>query len=229
VLEDSSWDGIQSLRARLRVDPGRRGAIAVGAAAVLAAILTGIWVLSARPHGIPAAAPLAAQSTPATLDSASRAAPAASSAGEVVVDVAGKVHRPGLVRLPAGSRAFDAVRAAGGPLPGVSLDSIDLAARVTDGEQLTVGAAPAGASGPSVSSGPDTGAAGSGAPPGAPVDLNAAGTEQLQTLPGIGPVLAQHILDWRSAHGRFTAVDQLQQVTGIGPAKYASLKPLVSV
>jgi competence protein ComEA len=227
VLDDSSWDGIRSLRARLRVDPGRRGAIAVGAAAVLAAVLTGIWVLSARPHGIPAAAPLAVQSTPATLDSTSRAAPTASSAGEVVVDVAGKVHRPGLVRLSAGSRAFDAVRAAGGPLPGVSLDSINLAARVSDGEQLTVGAAPTAMSGPSGSSGPDA-AAGSAAPRG-PVDLNAADAEQLQTLPGIGPVLAQHILDWRSAHGRFSAVDQLQQVSGIGPAKYASLKPLVSV
>lgn len=226
MLDDSSHDRIRSLRARLRLDPGRRAPIAVGAAAVLAAVLTGVWVLSARPHRIPAAVPLAVQSAPATHESGSRAAPTPTSAAEVVVDVAGKVHRPGLVRVPSGSRAYDAVRAAGGPLPGVNLDSINLAARVSDGEQLVVGTAPSAQSAPAT---PGSGAAGSSGPRAGPVDLNAADAEQLQTLPGIGPVLAQHILDWRGAHGRFTAVEQLQQVTGIGPAKYASLKSLVIV
>ena len=146
-------------------------------------------------------------------------------ARDVVVDVAGKVHRPGLVRLTAGARAYDAVQAAGGPLPGVDLNSVNLAARVSDGQQIVVGVVPAPA--PPAAGAAD--AAATGAARAGPFDLNAASAEQLQSLPGVGPVLAQHIMDWRAAHGRFSAVDQLQQVTGIGPAKFAVLKPLVAV
>jgi competence protein ComEA len=137
----------------------------------------------------------------------------------VVVDVGGRVRRPGLVTLPLGSRVADALRAAGGALRARDLVALNLAARVSDGELLLVGVPGA------------AGAAGSGAGPAAsgPVDLNTATAEQLDALPGIGPVLAQHILDWRTAHGGFRSVDQLRDVSGIGDSTFADLAPLVTV
>jgi len=234
VFHDAAKHRAGSLVSRLRVDPGRRSALSVGVVALVVAIVTGAWVWSGRPHGEPASAPVAAAvarspaaATAATAGVASggrASAPTTALSGELVVDVAGKVRRPGLVRLPNGARAYDAVAAAGGALPGVSLDSINLAARVNDGQQIVVGPGPA-ASAPSVGV---TGASASSARAG-PVDLNAADEDQLQSLPGVGPVLAQHILDWRAAHGPFTSVDQLRQITGIGPAKFGSLKSLVTV
>ncbi len=146
----------------------------------------------------------------------------------MVVDVAGKVRHPGLYRLPVGARVDDAVRAAGGALAGVDVSSLNLAARVVDGQQILVGIAPPAGAGAA----PTGGAAGPGGAAGTsagPVDLNTAGLDQLETLPGVGPVLGQHILDWRTAHGRFATVDQLLDVTGIGPAKFAALRALVSV
>ena len=126
---------------------------------------------------------------------------------EVVVAVAGKVRRPGLVRLPLGSRVDDAVRAAGGLLPGASTELLNLARRLVDGEQVLVGIGPP----------PGAPAAGPAAPaPGGLLDLNAAGVADLDALPGIGPVLAQRIVDWRTENGRFASVDQLREVTGIG-------------
>ncbi len=127
---------------------------------------------------------------------------------ELVVDVAGRVRRPGLVRLAPGSRVADAVAAAGGALPGVDLSTLNLARLVSDGEQVLVGIA--GASTP----GGGQPAAGAGA---STIDLNTATVDQLDSLPGVGQVLAQRIVDWRTAHGRFTSVDQLGQVGGIGP------------
>jgi competence protein ComEA len=155
----------------------------------------------------------------------------------VVVDVAGKVRRPGLYRLPEGARVDDAVRAAGGSLRGVDLSSLNLAARVVDGQQILVGI------GGGVGVGGGAGVGGPGAAPGAAmsrsavaggtaaamVNLNSATLDQLESLPGIGPVLAQHILDWRTQHGQFATVDQLQDVSGIGPAKFAALKGLVGL
>lgn len=134
----------------------------------------------------------------------------------VVVDVAGKVRRPGLVRLPVGSRVADALAAAGGVLPRVDLTSINLAALVSDGEQVVVGvvgAVGAGSGGAAGSGGPGNGGGGGAA---GPLDLNAASLEQLETLPGVGPVLAQRIIDWRLAHGRFSDVGELREVGGIG-------------
>jgi competence protein ComEA len=232
---------VERLAARLpaRVDPGRRGAVAVALAALVAAAVTGAWVFSSRPHSVavsgsrnggsavpavgsqPASGPpLLAGPTPAP----SSAGPTAS-AVVLVIDVAGKVRHPGLYRLPAGSRIDDAVQAAGGPLPGVDLTSLNLAAKITDGQQIAVGApgaAPAG------SAGPGAGAAGSTSTS-APVDLNSATLEQLETLPGVGPVLGQHILDWRAAHGPFVTIDQLREVSGIGDVKFAGLRTRVTV
>jgi competence protein ComEA len=148
---------------------------------------------------------------------------AGTAATSIVVDVGGRVHKPGLVTLPPGARVADAITAAGGPLRHRELASIDLAARVSDGQLLVVGtktAAPATTAGSS-----DPGAASSTAP----VALNSATLEQLETLPDIGPVLGQNIIDWRTAHSGFTSVEQLQQVSGIGPATYADLSPLVTL
>jgi competence protein ComEA len=141
----------------------------------------------------------------------------------VVVDVVGKVRRPGVYRLPDGSRVDDALEAAGGALPGVDLSRLNLARKLADGEQVAVGVAGAAeAAGP-----PRTGAV-SGAASG-PIDLNTATVQQLDTLPGVGPVLAQRIVDWRTQHGRFDSVDQLQEVTGIGPSRLADIRSLVTV
>jgi competence protein ComEA len=162
-----------------------------------------------------------------------------------VVDVVGKVASPGVVELPAAARIRDAIAAAGGALPGTDLTALDLASRLSDGEQIFVGIPPptgaaaqaaGGVVGGGVVGGPVAGGgdgeSASGAAGAASVgvlDLNAATVGDLETLPGVGPVLAQHIVDWRSQHGRFSSVSQLQQVSGIGPSKYAALAGRVRV
>lgn len=147
------------------------------------------------------------------------------------MDVAGKVRRPGIYRLPAGSRVDDALRAAGGAQPGVSTAALNLAARLSDGEQIVVSvpglaATAGGAPGAPGTAGPSSGSQSDGS---ATVSLNSATLEQLESLPGVGPVLGQHILDWRAQHGRFTSVDQLRDVSGIGEVKFAALKPRVTL
>jgi competence protein ComEA len=134
----------------------------------------------------------------------------------LVVDVEGAVRRPGLVRLPPGSRVSDAVVRAGGLTRNASRAGVNLAAPVSDGEQVLVPAAGAAA-------------AAGGAPPSAagPVSLSTATAEQLDTLPGIGPVTAQKIVDFRTQHGPFTSVEGLDAIPGIGPARIAELKGLV--
>jgi len=194
-----------------RWDPGRRGAVALGVVALLAAVVAAVVLLRGRPTEV--AAP------PGGGDGVTVSSPAApgAPAGAVVVDVAGKVRRPGLVRLPAGARVDDALRAAGGLRPGASLGLLNLARRLVDGEQVLVGV-----------DAPTAGAPGAGAAaPG--VDLNTADVAALDGLPGIGPVLAQHIVDWRTEHGHFASVDQLREVPGIGESKFASLKSKVRV
>jgi competence protein ComEA len=141
----------------------------------------------------------------------------------LVVDVAGKVRHPGIVRLPAGSRVVDAVDAAGGPRRGVDLGALNLARVLVDGEQVVVGVPePAGVAA-SAASAPGAGS------PGALVNINTATQAELETLPGIGPVTAQAILQWRSDNGAFGAVDELMEVSGIGEATLADLAPFVTV
>ena len=142
---------------------------------------------------------------------------------ELVVHVAGAVLRPGLYRLPDGSRVDDAIAEAGGAKPKAALELVNLAAPVADGQQVLVplrGADPAAAAGAAESGG---GAAGG------KVHLNSATLEQLDELPGIGPVTAQQILDYRSANGAFGSVDELDAVPGIGPARLEQLRPLVEL
>jgi len=148
------------------------------------------------------------------------AASAPSARSAVTVDVAGKVAKPGLRRLPKGARVADALAAAGGPLPGTDTTALNLARPLTDGEQILVGVPPPPGAAPA--------GAAPGAPgPGAPLSLNSATEPQLEALPGVGPVLAQHILAFRTQHGSFTSLQQLRTIPGIGPRKFAALEPLV--
>ncbi len=142
--------------------------------------------------------------------------------GRVTVHVAGAVRRPGLYRLSAGSRIDDALRRAGGPRARADLDAVNLAAKLEDGRQVLVPERAAAARGAPSS------AAGEAAP-GAPVNLNTATLEQLDTLDGVGPGIAQRILDHREQHGGFTAWRSSREVPGIGAKRLATLTPLVTV
>ncbi|MGA4962329.1 helix-hairpin-helix domain-containing protein [Streptomyces pseudogriseolus] len=144
-------------------------------------------------------------------------------APEIVVDVSGKVRDPGVHRLPAGSRVEDALKAAGGVRPGTRTGGLNRARFLVDGEQLVVGGpTPAGAAAPAAPAGTATAAV-----PTAPVSLNTATVDQLDTLPGVGPVLARHIVDYRTRNGGFRSVDELREVNGIGDRRFADLRGLV--
>lgn len=198
----------------VRIDPGRPGtALLCVVAVVSAALSAGItWLGRPSLEAVPARS-LVAVSTPSTPGSAA----ATTSPGEIVVAVVGQVAEPGLVTLPTGSRVADAVAAAGGALPEADLASVNLARVLTDGEQVAVGVPGAVDPGGVPSAG------------GGVVNLNTASADQLETLPGVGPVLAERIVQWRTDNGGFTAVDQLQDVDGIGPSTYEELRDEVTV
>lgn len=181
----------------------------------------------------PPSARSAAAGAPSTNPAPSGTAPSdrvAGGDGRVVVHVAGAVRRPGVVRLAAGSRVADAVTAAGGALPGARLEAVNLAARAEDGTQIRVPAAgdeSAAVPGPASASSPDPAAAAPGM--GAPVNINTADAAGLDTLPRVGPVLAQRIVAWRTEQGPFGSVDDLDAVPGIGEKMMAELRPLVTI
>lgn len=181
-------------------DPGRRGvkvlAVVGGVAAVVVFFIA--WHSGPRQDPVPVVSASTLISSP--------------DPAELVVAVSGQVVRPGLVRLPPGSRVADAIQAAGGPLPGVDLSTVNLARKLNDGELIAVGVP----------------AAGDPASP-AKVNLNTAALAELDTLPGVGPVLAQRIIDHRTRRGPFRSVDDLRQVDGIGAETFARLKDLVVV
>jgi competence protein ComEA len=214
-----------------RVDPWLAwfgaGRVLAVLATVVAVVIGGWWLL--RPAtapteaGLPYAAPPGASSgSPAP--TASAAAPTAAvpttGASKVVVHVAGAVASAGVYELPAGARTGDAVGLAGGPAADADVDALNLAAPLRDGERVyvpTVGEVvppPVAVPGSTVAAGP--------------VDLNRAGAAELDALPGIGPATAQAIVDHRAANGPFASVDDLEQVRGIGPAKLATIRPLVT-
>jgi competence protein ComEA len=142
----------------------------------------------------------------------------------LLVHVVGAVRRPGLYRLPEGSRIDDAVRRAGGAKPKAELALVNLASPVADGQQVVVpgrGTAAGAASTPAGA----TALGGSGQK----VHLNSATLEELDTLPGVGPVTAQKILDYRAANGAFQSIDELDAVSGIGPTRLEELRPLVDL
>ncbi|MBC9823029.1 helix-hairpin-helix domain-containing protein [Terrabacter sp. MAHUQ-38] len=159
---------------------------------------------------------------------------------EVVVHVVGQVARAGLVRLPQGARVADAITAAGGVKPGSDLSALNLARLLVDGEQVRVpkrgeapvvggGAGAGGGSGGAGGMGGSRSTTGGGSAAGGMVSLNTADATALDTLPGVGPVLAQRIIDWRAEHGRFTSVDELGEVSGIGDKLMAQLRPKVTL
>jgi competence protein ComEA len=182
------------------------------AAAVAVAIVLVVFVRHLGGSGSAARAvtPLPAPAKPAK----------AVAAKLLVIDVAGAVRRPGLYRLREGSRIDDAIAAAGGPTAKAQLDAVNLAAPIADGEQVVV-------PGRGVAGAPAATPPAAGSSPSAPLDLNTATAEQLDSLPGIGPVTAQKILDYRQAHGPFHSVAELEGVPGIGPGRLSQLKGLV--
>ncbi|MBV9292406.1 MAG: ComEA family DNA-binding protein [Frankiales bacterium] len=191
--------------------PAARAVLGLAAVCLACVVVTGWTLLQHRGAPARVVAPLPLSPLPAAT------APTPTPAG-IVVDVGGRVRRPGLVTLPLGSRVADALRAAGGALRSRDLATVNLAAVVTDGQLLLIGvpgAAVAASGGTAGSSGP--------------VELNTATAEQLDALPGVGPVLAQRILDWRAAHGGFHSPSDLKQVPGIGDAIFAEISPLVRV
>ena len=191
-------------------------------ALVLVAGLTwaGCSVLRSRPEPIPERS-TETPGTPVTAPTPTTTKPPTPQA-TLVVHVAGKVRRPGLIHTKSGNRVADALEAAGGALPGTDLTTLNLARPLTDGEQILVGT-PNNVP-PTTSTSRPTAPSATG-----PIDLNTATLDQLDDLPGVGPVLAQRILDYRTEHGRFTTIDQLQEVSGVGTKKYEDLKPHVRI
>jgi competence protein ComEA len=201
----------------VRVAPGRPGVRALLVAGLAGALILVGWTWVGQPRAEPVdGEPVGGTSQPAPASLS--VGTAAETAPTVTVSVVGQVARPGLVVLPGGSRVADAVAAAGGLAPGVDPAAVNLAAVVTDGQQIAVGVPAAGS------------APGAAAPAaGGRVSLNSATVADLDALPGIGPVLAQRIVDHRAQNGPFTAVEELEDVSGIGPATFDELVDLVAV
>lgn len=238
-LPDASHD--RGWVAKVRADPGRAGAIGLAIVAALAVLVTVFTLVRDRPAPV-MSAKLPPVEKVSTASPRSSASPAAEPDHPVVVSVVGLVHTPGLVTLAPGARIADALQAAGGAVNGADTIGLNMARPLGDGEQIVVGLAPAPgqptALGSSVASGstptskapPPRPGSGSVKPKaGEAVNLNTATVQELDALPGVGPVTAAAIVAWRQANGRFTSVDQLADVEGIGPARLEKLRALVRV
>jgi competence protein ComEA len=190
--------------------------------ALLAAIGIAITLSTQQPETeAPPLLPAAVSQAPTT------AAPKTTTT--LVISVVGKVMNPGLVTLPNGARVADALKAAGGPIPGTDDTTLNLARRLTDGEQIYVGIpTPAAENQLQGTPAPTDRKGGKAADPTTKINLNTATAAELQTLPGIGPTMSQRILSWRAQHGQFDSITQLKDVGGIGAAKFAKLEQLVT-
>ncbi|WIM89438.1 helix-hairpin-helix domain-containing protein [Candidatus Mycobacterium wuenschmannii] len=230
AAKDDGW------LAKVRADPGRAGAVALAVVAAIAVLVTIFTLMREQP------APVSSAKLP-PVDMAATASRTPSSAARanqpVVVSVVGLVHTPGLVTLAPGARIADALKAAGGTTDGADTIGLNMARQVDDGEQIVVGIAPAkgqpavlgssvspGSAAPGPTSSASRPAKGDSAQV---VNLNTATVQQLDTLPGVGPVRAAAIVAWRQAHGKFSSVDQLGEVEGFGAARLEKLRPLVRV
>jgi competence protein ComEA len=235
-LPDTNTGPSPGWLAAVRADPGRAGAIALAVIGVVAVLVTVATLLRDKTPPV-----VSAKLPPVEMVSTAQPSPSAPAPeGPVIVSVVGLVHKPGLVTLSTGARIADALSAAGGALDGADLIGLNMARRVADGEQIIVGiAAPPGeptTMGSSVASestpapaAGDPPTTGTAAAPAASVDLNTATEEQLDGLPGVGPVTAAAIVAWRTANGSFASVDQLAEVDGIGPARLEKLRAQVHV
>ncbi|MGH3724094.1 MAG: helix-hairpin-helix domain-containing protein [Mycobacterium sp.] len=210
----------------VRTDPGRAGLVALGAVGVLAVLVTVFTVMRQPPPpvsaNLPPVQPVASSSV--------------SAPSSLVISVVGLVKQPGLVTLSGGARVADAVTAAGGAVDGADVVTLNMARPVADGDQIVVGLAsvagqPVGMASSIVAAGqaPPVSAGVKGSVPVPPgrVNLNTATESELDSLPGVGPVMAAAIVRWRSEHGKFTGIDQLSEVDGIGPARLDKLRVLV--
>ncbi|MDQ0820936.1 competence protein ComEA [Arthrobacter sp. V4I6] len=233
--------------------PGVRSRTGLRASALLGAVaaVLGGWFWWRAVTGAPEMVPLGDVSSVGVQQQNAGPRPESSQARDgtsseptrIIVHVAGAVVRPGVVELPAGSRLHEALTAAGGTTGSAEPDRLNLAAVVEDGQQIVVpergqpeasSGEAAGSSGQAAGTGGSgsagTGSAGpGGAAGGTRINLNTAGVEELGTLPRVGPVLAQRIVDWRKQHGRFQTVDELDAVDGVGPKLLETLLPLVRV
>lgn len=230
-LPEGTSRGRPQWLATIRADPGRVGVIALAAVGAIAVLVTVFTVTGDDPPPVVSANLPPVQMVSSTVPSTP------SEHQPVVVSVVGLVHRPGLVTLEPGARIDDALTAAGGVLDGADLSGLNVARRLSDGEQIVVGiAAPPGVrtamgssvSSPAEQSAPPTGGA-TDRPTAGPVNLNTATVEELDVLPGVGPVTAAAIIAFRDANGSFTDVEQLGDVDGIGPARLEKLRDLVHV
>ena len=202
----------------------RRSLRAVLALVCAAGLVAGSMWWQGRPRAVALAPTLTSAGTPVAGTDA--AGGLGVEGGDVVVHVLGAVRKPGLLRLPAGSRVDDAIKAAGGTKTPKALASVNLARSLVDGEQITIplqqlceilvtaDGAPPGGQGPGSSAG---------------VGLNSASASEFEALPGVGPVLAQRIVDWRTTNGSFRSIDELGEVSGIGDSILEQLRPLVHV
>lgn len=233
-LEPLDWRPRPTFGQRVRSAVG--APIAVGATLFAAAVVVAVLMVMLQPHDVSndahvgggdlagAGSPQIEADSDAESAAEARDAGTGETAGEIlIVHVVGEVREPGVVELPAGARVRDAIDAAGGETEAAALAGVNLARRVSDGEQIVV---------------PDTAGAAVGAPDGGGaepaaddgmVDLNAADAATLETLPRVGPALAQRIIDWREANGGFASVDQLLDVSGIGQKTLDGLRDRVRV
>jgi competence protein ComEA len=192
-----------------------RSQLVAYAAAALVVVVLGVRFMAGQARSPAAAAPASARAAPAV-----RLEPRP--AGVALVHVAGAVRRPGVYRLREGERIRDAVRRAGGTRAGADLNAINLAAKVADGQQVVVPRR--GAAGPAPAGGPQAAGAAQ-----APISLNTATAEQLDTLDGVGPATASKILEYRRQHGGFRSIDDLGEIPGIGPKRLAALRGKVQL
>jgi competence protein ComEA len=193
-------------------DPRR---LAAWAAAAVVLVLLSAWYLARSRPAADTAPPVAA-----TID----VKDAAADGGRVTIDVAGAVKHPGVYRLTSSQRVEDALKRAGGPTHRADLSQINRAAKLQDGRQILVPARPSRSAPTAATTGASTPAA-----PSQPLNLNTATLEQLDTLDGVGPTTAQKILDYRTEHGGFGSVDELDQIPGIGEKRLAALRESVQV
>lgn len=222
----------------VRVRPSWGALLGLALVAVAVAAVTGVRILASGATAVPTAV----SSSTATHGGASAGATAATSGarvsgsgasgktsgGDLVVHVVGEVTKPGVVRLGEGARVEDALRLAGGATGKAELAAVNLARPLVDGEQIVVpakGTVPAGVG----AAGPNPGGRGNSSAAAGKVDLNSADAAALDALSGVGPVTASRIIEWRTAHGRFNTVDELAEVSGIGPKLVEQLRPLVRV
>ncbi|PFG94544.1 competence protein ComEA [Saccharopolyspora erythraea NRRL 2338] len=200
------------------VDPGRSGLLAI--------VLIGLVVACALTFTVWTAQPEAESVPPPPLAAPVLTAPAPTPEA-LVVSVVGLVPKPGLITLHTGDRVADALQGAGGALPGADISALNLARKVSDGEQLYVGVPPP----PELATGSPVGSARgtSGNGNDSKIDLNTATEEQFDELPGVGEVTAKRIVQWRTENGRFASVEQLREVDGIGDTRFSRLRELVRV